>query len=93
MRRQQPRRQKPQQPDLYEIGDELFFLMGNGTVAGEGFYIGHAPGNARLVVLAKQGMPGTDFNAADCKATWHKDPKLGHQLRTTHLARFPGTLS
>jgi hypothetical protein len=44
------------------------------------------------VTLAKQGMPGTDFDAADCKPTGLKDPKMGHQLRQPHLARYPGTL-
>lgn len=51
MKRQNPtqRRAKSRQPDLFEIGDELFFTMGNGTAAGEGFYIGHAAGNGAAV--------------------------------------------
>ena len=88
-----PRAKKAQQADLFEVGDELSFVMGNGTVAGEGFYIGHAPGDAKLVILAKQGMPGTEVDAADCTPTDHKDANLGHQLRKTHLARFPGTVA
>lgn len=94
MAKDQPQRRakRDQRPDLYEVGDELFFVSGNGTVAGEGFYIGHALGNAKLVVLAKQGMPGTEFEAADCTPTGRKDPNLGHQLRKAHLARFPGTV-
>ena len=90
MRKRQPQRRakRAQQSDLFEVaGDELFFVMGHGTVAGEGLYIGHAPGNAAVVVLAKQGMPGTEFNAADCTPTGHKVPDLGHQLRKAHLAQ------
>jgi hypothetical protein len=90
-RRPSSRTKKAQQPDLFEVGDELFFVMGNGTLAGEGLYIGHAPGNTNLVVLAKQGMPGTELDAADCRPTGHKDANLGHQLRQAHLKRLPGT--
>ena len=81
------------QSDLFEIGDELFFTQGNGTMAGEGLYIGHVPGNAQPALLAKPGMPGTEFEAADCKPTGHRDPTLGHRLREGHLHRFPGSLT
>lgn len=58
------RRTTSTQTDLFEIGDELFFVQGNGTVVGDGFYIGHAPGNAVVVVLAKPGVRAMGFDAA-----------------------------
>ena len=92
-RRPTSRAKTAQQPDPFEIGDELFFTQGHGTVAGEAFYIGHAIDSAAVLVLAKPGMPGTELDAADCHPTGRKDPKLGHQLRQAHRARSPRSLS
>jgi hypothetical protein len=84
-----PRAKKARQPDPFEVGDELFFSLGNGTVAGEAFYIGHIPGNADLLLLAKAGSVDVEVVATACRPTGYKDPQMGHRLREAHLAKFP----
>jgi hypothetical protein len=79
-------------PHAYRVGDRVFFSNSNGTVAGEGMFIGRLKASPDLLMLIV-GKHAVEMSETECAPAGGGLPAEGGSWRRAYLKERPGSLA